>query len=1207
MSKRFLAVIASLFARAFHRVGALVVLPLLVLGTTVPVLRAGVTGSISGTVTDSTGGVIPNASVVALNTETGIKHTTQTNREGFYVFPVLPVGHYNVTIASKGFKEYRQTGLVINFNSALRVDVGLAVGAVTQEVSVSAATVQVETTSTQMGEVIGSTKMTSLPLDGRAYTDLLALQTGVVPGSSGLYSPAAVSGELNAGGQSVNGARETGNGFNVNGGTVEEDMYNGAAVVPNLDSIAEFRILTNNFDAEYGSYNGGQVNVVTKSGANTYHGNVFEFLRNSDMDARNFYSYNQTDPVTGLELPGTARGELHRNQFGGTMGGPIRRDKLFFFGDYQGTREVVGVASGLISVPSDADRTGNLSDLSDTLIAANATVNGAAWANVLSQELGYPVTAGEPYFTYTSPGPDSQPVLCTSSAQGCVFPNAVVPQAAWASPVTHLLPYIPESNIPGGYFTTSKYKQTLRDDKGSGRIDGNTRWGMISGYYFLDDYNLVRPYAWGNLPGFSTQTIGRAQLVSLNDTKSLGSSAVNEFHFSYMRDGNYFNDPIGGVGPKLSSLGFQEGTGTLGIVPGVPSIEGVPPMAVGSMSFGVARSGGPQYNNTFQWKDGYSKVVGTHTLKFGGDYHFDNVYTKSGGGVRNGSFTFRGSETGSPLVDFLIGAPTSYTQGGLWGWNNKGRFYGAYAQDSWRATPSVTLNYGVRWEVATPWWEARNQEQALVPGLQSESFPGAPVGWLFVGDHGIPSTIAPTRYYNFAPRIGIAYSPSGQAGLLGKLLGGAGRTSIRASFGTFYTTIEETANQGAVGDAPFALWWSSPAQPMFATPFVDRATGHSEGQRYPVPAVPSNVSPQHPDNNVNWAQFEPITGSPGVDLTNRVPYAEHYSFSLQRQFGSNTLVSLSYVGTQGHKLLAVEEANPGNQALCLALSDPDAVAPGTSTCGPWGEDGVYTTASGQNLQGTRGPFGGAFGSDGRFSTLGNSNYNSLQATLRHSSGRMEFLLGYTYSKSLDSSSSSNGEQASPFYDSRATKALSAFDMTHNFVASYTYEVPLDKLFGASHTRLTRGWQFTGITRFATGFPVTFYDFNDYSLLGTYSTTWDGIDTPNYTPGKVLTGNNPRSGLPYFDPSLFSEETLGHLGTASRRFFHGPGINNWDLAMHKEIKLTESKTLELRGEFFNVFNHAQFYGPDGAYGDSTLGYVLGAGNGRIGQVAVKLAF
>src|SRR6266700_5472629 len=303
-----------------------------------------VTGSISGTVKDSSGAIIPGATVTALNTGTGISQSVPTDTVGFYVFPALPVGVYDITIRHAGFKEYRQTGLALDATVAVRVDATMAVGAVAQEVTVQSASVHVDTSSTQMGEIIGGVKMTTLPLNGRAYTDLLALQPGVVAVNAGTYSSQAVSGNLTSGNLSVGGQRESANGFVVNGGSVQESTSMGTSIIPDLDSIAEFRIITNNGDAEYGNYAGAQVYVVTKSGTNQLHGSVFEFLRNSDLDSRNFYSSD--------------RGILRQNQFGGTVGGPIRRERMFFFGDYQGMRRTIGVDSGKVSVPSPAERSG---------------------------------------------------------------------------------------------------------------------------------------------------------------------------------------------------------------------------------------------------------------------------------------------------------------------------------------------------------------------------------------------------------------------------------------------------------------------------------------------------------------------------------------------------------------------------------------------------------------------------------------------------------------------------------------------------------------------------------------------------------------------------------------------------------------------------------------------------------------------------------
>jgi hypothetical protein len=361
---------------------------------------ASITGSISGVVTDKSGAVVFGASVVGTDTLTGVQTTQKTDAMGFYNLPTLAVGTYNLEISQVGFKTYRQTGLVIDANSALRVDASLAVGSISEKIEVSTEAAQVATQSTQMGEVIEGTKMTSVPLNGRNYIDLLALQPGVSPyknddTTSGVgVDPTTVSGDQTNGTQSVNGGRLGSNGFMVNGADAQEGVHNGAAILPNLDSISEFRIITNNFNAEYGNFSGGQVNVVTKSGTNQFHGDVFEFLRNTDLDAANYF---------------TGRGVFIQNQFGATFGGPIKKDKVFFFGDYQGNKQILGQSQSF-PVPSLQDRIGNLSDQASafargTDAAGNpvtSTVNGSYWAtSVLGPRLGYTVDAGEPYY-YTA-------------------------------------------------------------------------------------------------------------------------------------------------------------------------------------------------------------------------------------------------------------------------------------------------------------------------------------------------------------------------------------------------------------------------------------------------------------------------------------------------------------------------------------------------------------------------------------------------------------------------------------------------------------------------------------------------------------------------------------------------------------------------------------------------------------------------------------
>jgi hypothetical protein len=1160
---------------------------------------AGVGGSISGTIQDSSGAAIAQAVISLASQATGVQQSAASDGRGIYTFPVLPIGEYILKVDHAGFKPYRRTGIVLDANSTVRVDVVLQVGQRNDAITVSDIAAHLDTSSSQMGEVIAGSTMTGVPLNGRSYTDLLALQSGVAPATSTTASTVqdvgassfSPSGDLNSGNISINGQREFANSFMVNGSDVEEDVNMGTAIIPNLDSISEFRILTNNFDAEYGEYSGGQINVITKSGGNAFHGDVFEFLRNTDLDARNYFS--------------PTRGSFNQNQFGATFGGPVRRNRIFFYSDFQGTRQTEGVDTGLIPVPSTENRSGNLSDVAGSL---DTRVSGPAWASSLASNLGYPVSVGEPYYFS---GCTNTNYSATSST-ACVLPTLQIPIRSWSAPAQHLLPYIPSPNQPGNVFSTSAYNETLNDNKGAARLDGNTPWGLVSTYYFLDNFTQNNPYptaqGGANLPGFNALNLGRAQLWNLGDTKTLSATAVNEFRFSYLRDSNDLGRPQGGLGVSLASQGFQVGPDTLGIVPLSPLTEGVENVAFNNYSIGTNTNQLRQSNNTFQWLDNFSKVVGTHSIKTGAEFHFDQVDTHAIAQF-NGSFLFYGNQTGSDFVDFLLGAPTQYNQSQLQPFYGRNKYLGLYLQDSWRLRPSITVNYGLRWDRIEPWYEKYNQVATLEPAKQSVVFPAAPRGILFPTDPGVPRTLAPPGSKDFAPRVGLVYSPGPDPdSLFGKIFGGPGQSSLRAGFGMFYTAIEALTVGVLSANAPYGTTYTSPTPPLFATPFASASTGKGS-QYFPVQLAPLDSSASHPDPNVDWSRYEPISGLPAYPVTNRIPYTEEFMFSLERQLTSNTVLSTSYVGTQGHRLLALVEANPGDPALCLQLMNPANRASGQTPCGPFLEDDTYVTTSGQTIHGTRGPLGAHFGSVTNQATVGNSNYNALEVSLRHNSGHLEILGAYTYGKSLDQASNL-GEEINPL-NPALSKALSAFDVKQNFVLSYNYQLPLAHLFGVSN-RWIQGWAISGITRFSTGFPVTLYNYGDNSLLGTEpnGVNNNGVDEPDYTPGALGLNRNPRRGGPYFNTSLFSLQALGQPGSAKRRFFHGPGIDNYDIALLKGMPLGESRSLQFRFEGFNTFNHAQFGGPasvNGNINSSAFGQVVSAAAPRLMQVAVKFIF
>jgi hypothetical protein len=1109
---------------------------------------------IGGVVHDATGSVIPGADVIVRQAGTEAALTAESDAEGQFHLLAPAAGSYTVEVKAVGFALYRGPAEVSDAAPAATLDVTLSVDANAVTVEVTANALAAETTSTQLGETLDTKKLTGVPLNGRSFTDLMAVQPGIVPVNTA--QPGAVimtgvattppSGNANPGNLSISGQRENSNGFRVNNSDVEEDVNMGTSIVPNLDAIDSFRVLTSNFDAEYGNSSGGLVLVTTKSGTALVHGSAFEFLRNTDLDARNYFSSD--------------RAAFRQNQFGGTLGGEPFHKGVMLFGDYQGTRLTEGIDTGDIAVPSLAERGGDFSQGPQAPLSGS--VKGAYWAAQLSSRLGQTVTPGEPY------------------AQ--VFPTGKIPQSIWSAPANYLLASIPQPNVGTGIFETAAAAETLQDDKGGLRADWSHGKGTLTGYYFLDNYALDNPYPTGtggaSVPGFNAASRGRAQLVSLQHTMTFGSAALNDAHLSYMRNANAVGQPRGGVGPTLAEQGFT------GIVPLQPSTEGIANVAFNGFTMGVDTTALVQAENIYELSDAFSRIVGKHGLKAGGEMHASQINTHPDV-VFNGSFGFNGSETGVDFADFLLGVTSSYTQGQANNFYNRNLYRSAFAQDSWKATSQLTVNYGVRWDRIRPWLEKYNQLQTLIKGEQSQVFPGAPEGLVFPGDLGVPSSLAPPRN-NFSPRAGIAYAPDAakRGKVLERLVGPPGATSIRAGYGMYFTAYEGLSAGIMSANPPYGYTYTSAAPPLFASPYTVAATGVNVGQRFPLQRVSYGAGRAHPNSTVDWSLFEPLVGIPAVDPRDVTPYAQHWMASVERQFGTGTLATVSYVGTSSHHLLVLEEANPADPALCLSLG---------SACGPFNEQAARTS------------FGPQFGSVELQRTIANANYNAFEATMNHRSHGLDLLASYTYSKSIDQSSGLP-EPVNPV-DPSLSRALSAFDMRHNFVASFHYALPITSSKNPLHAVAV-----AGIARFTTGLPVTLLNNNDTSLLGTIPNgiNNNGVDTPEWN-GKPLNLNlNPRGGAAVFDAGQFSLPALGTMGNARRRFFSGPGMENVDATVSREIDMTENRSFEFRAEAFNVFNHAQFFGPasvEGNISSGTFGQAVSAMPPRLMQMAVRYRF
>jgi hypothetical protein len=492
---------------------------------------AATTGSISGTVHDGQGAVLTDVTVTLRDTLTGVTQAITTDQAGFYNFPTLPLGTYLVSFEKTGFAKFEESNVVIDVDSERRVDATLQVGSVQQEVTVSATQAQIETETQQMGEVIGSKEIEAVPLDGRNYTDLLALQPGVVPINVQWYNSAAPPNGGNDGALSISGGQDVHSGYYVNGANTVDLSGGGTFLTPTLDSIAEFRIVTNNAGAEYGGFSAGITNVVTKSGTNRFHGDAFDYLRNSSLNAKDY------------SLLGSEVGEptLHQNIFGGTVGGPILHNKVFFFADYQGLRnsDTYNADSDILS---DAERGGDMTEEAAAWAGNAKTVGSAYMASLLNQRMGRTdIVQGEHYFQHTTNGVVDYD--CNAPGNACVFPTGVIPTTALDPLAQKLInTYLPHANetVNGkAHYFQGGAKQTWSEDKEAGRVDATTRLGQVSGYFFYDPWKQFVPGAWGTtVPGFSASSEGTSALAVASLTTPLGSTAVNNFVASWTYNRN---------------------------------------------------------------------------------------------------------------------------------------------------------------------------------------------------------------------------------------------------------------------------------------------------------------------------------------------------------------------------------------------------------------------------------------------------------------------------------------------------------------------------------------------------------------------------------------------------------------------------------------------------------------------------------------------
>ncbi|MGO9271044.1 MAG: carboxypeptidase regulatory-like domain-containing protein [Terriglobia bacterium] len=1084
------------------------------------------TGSIRGTLYDPSGAGVPRAVVTATQVETGVTRANRSSQDGSYVLVLLPVGHYRLEVSAKGFQEFVQEGITLTVNESASVPIHLAVGLATQSVVVTANAAVIETANTTMGETVGEREILDLPLNGRNFSQLGLLQPGVVPITPGL---AEAGGSLRDGQPySVNGQRPESNNFLIDGASNVDAVDGGFVLKPPIDAIEEFKILTHTANAEFGSSAGSTTNIITRSGSNEFHGTAWEFLRNDKLDAANFFE----------NADGFQKSEYRQSQYGATVGGPIQREKTFFFGYYEGFRNRQGEVISDVRVPSVLERQGNFSQ------------DGPLFGVVGFGPMG-PILA-------PVPGGKLQSIDPT------------------ATKVTQLYP-APNATDSNGVSDLLNASQILRDneDQAGLRIDHylSSRTSVNFRYMFLNGTRFdPLSTAGAGVPGFPVGEDHRTQNFVVQLTHSFSPSVVDIARFSFLRNKFLFDEHENNTSP--ASLGFQYQP-TLAIAAGPPFLQ--------FSGGGYATVGDPitgprdTYENAFGASDSVTWLCGRHELKFGGDFRRDQINGVNGI-ASNGFFVFAGFPFTNSFASFLSGQPIFFLQGGgsqPGGGGDlsrglRGSDFNFYAQDTYKVSPRLTLNAGLRYELPFPYTDIRNRQNLYEPGVQSTVMPDAPPGLVYPGDAGIPAGLIPTEKNAFAPRVGVAWDPTGSA-----------RWLVRAAYGVFFD--------------PYYNGQGGPLQdPISAPPYL----------RTPQLSFPQVGTLSNPFANGNpfTTPFGETMTLLTIDPHLRLPYAQDWNLNLERSFGTDWLLEVGYVGTKGTKLPRFIEDNP-------SLPEPgETWSAQQSNIDPQRVNCLPTAQGNCN-----------YSSVGLIVGAANSSYHALETSLRKRFGHgVSFLASYTFSKSIDDVSSFNitGSASQPIagendlaqnpFDLAAERGRSMFDARNRAVISYQWQIPLFRQPANWYQTVLGNWQVNGITTFMSGTPFTVED---------QSYSYDAPEISGFSAFRPNLVGNPNSGpktvQEWFNASAFQRIPMsalaGTYGTEGRNVVQGPGLAQWDFSAIKDFRVAESKSLQFRAEFFNLFNRANFRLPNSDISSPTFGQIQEALQPRLIQFALKFMF
>lgn len=1074
------------------------------------------TGAIVGTVTDPSGGVIPNANVKATNVATALTREAATNSQGYYVIPSLHPATYTLSVTAPGFREYTQRGVVLLADQSATVNVALAVGQQSQTVTVESGGVQVDTTTATLKGVVDQTRMIELPLNGRNAAELSLLVAGAVSAPSAGANQGLTKTPPGAVTISTNGSFSNEVSYMLDGGNNTDSFTQINLPFPFPDALQEFSVLTSNYRAQYGENTGGVVDVITRSGGNAVHGDVFGFVRNAVFNARNFFEAN--------------RDQLKRAQAGGTIGGPITipslysgRDRTFFFFGYQETRirNLTGTSSAF--VPTADELNGDFSALLDAANPAN---------------------------------PQGKVTRIVDPTTGQPFPGNRIPVSRFDPAALNVVKVLPHPAGTGQVFYNRRIAQDTHELVSRGdhsfRPADQLSFRWYANYFnnagTLDPANILTYADGSNIP---------SQNYLLHYTHIFSPALLNNFRFDYARTNAQRTSPPGA--PNVRDFGVQNF-----YQPPTKSIESI--SASGFFSFGDVAGGARFVRNDFEWSDDLSWVRGRHNFAFGARIQrsrqdITNVNTQ------NGSFSFTSDVTNYALASFLLGKMRSFIQGMGQFENSRNTYLGFYAQDTFKALSRLTLDFGVRYEPFLPWHEIfgrtkQFRSDAFYAGRRSQVFANAPPGMFFPGDPGTPPDGTTSDLNNLAPRAGFAWDVLG-----------TGKTGVRGGAGVFYEARQSSfVHQKLASTTPFAprLTFNDPQGP-FSNPYLGITNP------FPIPLPP-------PHDVAFTAPVEIYSLDPSSKFVS--PIAYNWNLTIEQQLAPNWLARAAYVGAHGSHLREGINLNPAFfiAGSRLGTDQRRLLFPGLGS--------VYLDS--QDI---------------------NSSYHSLQLTLeRRLAKGLTLLANYTFSKSLDdlpfpaevSDNAMTTNSALPWFDPgrhRFDYGRSDTDRAHRFVASYVWQLPA--LHGAAPLarRLLGDWQVTGILTMQSGGPLTILAGSDRSQTGI------GRDRGVITGAAFGSGacNNRAPCVDYLNAGSFQLPAPGAFGDAGKGSVGGPALFNWDMGFFKNVPFGERWRVQLRGEFFNIFNRVNLGAPVTSVSSAGFGSIRSAGDPRIGQLALKVFF